>query len=70
MYSPVDTVVDIDWIIKGFEQLDSPRKQLVEIPGSNDMSNHVLAGDIMAPENNEPITRLITNFVIAGQREE
>ena len=69
IYSPADTVVDIDWIIKGFEQLDSPRKELVKMAGSEDQSNHVLAGDIMAPENNEPISALITGFVQAGQHE-
>jgi len=67
LYSPSDQVVDIDWIIRGFEQLDSPRKQLVEIPGSADRSNHILAGDIMAPENNLPVTRTIVDFILAGQ---
>jgi len=70
IYSPADTVVDIDWVIKGFEQLDSPRKQLVEIPASSDMSNHVLAGDIMSPENNIPVTGYIVEFVTGGQREQ
>jgi esterase/lipase len=70
IYSPADTVVDIDWIVRGFEQLDSPRKELVEMAGSEDQSNHVLAGDIMAPENNEPISALITGFVQAGQQED
>lgn len=63
IYSPADTVVDIDWIIKGSDQLDSPHKKLVEIPGSKDQSNHVLAGDIMAPENNLPITDHIVGFI-------
>ena len=67
IYSPADTVVDIGWIIRGFGQLDSPRKELVEIDGSADQSNHVLAGDIMAPENNAPLTELISNFVLDGQ---
>jgi esterase/lipase len=67
IYSPADTVVDTGWIIKGFEQLDSRRKQLVEIAGSADQSNHILAGDIMAPENNASITDLISKFVLEGQ---
>jgi hypothetical protein len=69
IYSPADTVVDTDWIIRGFEQLDSPRKQLIEIPGSDDMSNHVLAGDIMAPENNIPIAETIVGFVRGDHRD-
>ena len=67
IYSPADTVVDIGWIKKGFDQLDSPRKEMVEIDGSADLSNHVLAGDIMAPENNAFLTELISNFVLEGQ---
>lgn len=67
IYSPADTVVDVGWIIDGFDQLDSPRKELVEIAGSADQSNHVLAGDIMAPENNAALTELISNFILEGQ---
>jgi len=69
IYSPADTVVDVDWIVRGFEQLDSPKKQLIALPGSEDQSNHVLAGDIMAPENNTLIAGYITDFVLAGQVE-
>ena len=67
IYSPADTVVDVGWIIKGYDQLDSPRKKLVEIAGSGDRSNHVLAGNIMAPENNASLTDLISEFVLEGQ---
>jgi len=66
IYSPADTVVDVDWIVRGFELLDSPRKQLIEIPGSEDASNHILAGDIMAPENNVMVTDKIVSFVLSG----
>ncbi len=69
IYSPADTVVDVDWIVRGFELLDSPRKQLIAIPGSADESNHILAGDIMAPQNNIPIAETITNFVLASRAE-
>jgi hypothetical protein len=43
--------------------MDSPRKQLVAIPGSGDSSNHVLAGDILAPENNLAIAEQIIAFI-------
>jgi len=67
IYSTADTVVDVNWIPRGFELLDSPRKQLLELPGSGDASNHVLAGDIMAPENNLPVTESIVDFILQGQ---
>jgi esterase/lipase len=67
LYSPADAVVDTDWIIKGFEQIDSPHKQLVEIEGSDDKSNHVLAGNILAIENNQIIVDFISNFILGNK---
>jgi esterase/lipase len=66
IYSPQDTVVDTQWITLAFEQMDSPRKQLITIPGSADRDNHVLAGDIMLPENNQLITDHVVQFVTSG----
>jgi len=63
IYSPKDTVVDTGRIVEAFGQMDSPRKQLVAIPGSGDSSNHVLAGDILAPENNLAIAEQIIAFI-------
>lgn len=63
IYSPKDTVVDTGRIVEAFGQMDSPRKQLVAIPGSGDSSNHVLAGDILAPENNLAIADQIIAFI-------
>ena len=63
IYSPKDTVVDTGRIVEAFGQMDSPRKQLIAIPGSGDSSNHVLAGDILAPENNQPIAEQIIAFI-------
>jgi esterase/lipase len=65
MYSPADTVVDTDRITAAYLEIDSPRKRLVEIPRSGDSSNHVLAGDILSPENNEPVADDIIGFVAA-----
>jgi len=67
IYSPQDTVVDTGGITLAFEQMDSPRKQLITIPGSVDRDNHVLAGDIMLPENNELVTDHIVRFVTADE---
>lgn len=64
IYSPNDTVVDTAWIIKGFDQIDSPGKQLIEINKSANLSNHVIAGNIMAPQNNQLFVDYITDFVL------
>jgi esterase/lipase len=63
IWSPRDRVVDTAWIVRAVGQIESPNKQLVEVEVSGDPSNHVLAGDIMAPENNRLVTDAITKFV-------
>ena len=66
IYSPADMVVDTGRITAAYELMLSPRKRLVKIDGSSDPSNHVLAGDIMSPENNQPISDHIIRFETAG----
>lgn len=68
IYSPQDEVVDTGRIISSIEQINSPRKLIVEFNGSDDSSHHVLAGDIMAPDNNGPLVQQIIDFVNAGPR--
>jgi len=63
LFSPEDTVVDTDWIRSGFDQLQSPRRRLLEITSSGDPSHHLLAGDIMSPENNQAVAESIVSFV-------
>jgi hypothetical protein len=63
LYSPADAVVDTARIRGAFEQLTGPHRQLVEIPESGDPSNHVLAGDIMSPQNNALVIDHIVGFI-------
>lgn len=63
IYSPADRVVDTGRILAAYEQIDSRGKELVALPGSGDPANHVLAGDILAPENNGTVSHLIVAFV-------
>lgn len=65
-YSPADTVVDTARITTAFNEIDSARKQLIAIPSSSDPSNHILAGNIMAPENTLPISQDIIQFIRSG----
>lgn len=59
-YSPEDQVVDADRIEKTFLHAGS---RLIEISASRDPGKHVLAGDIMAPENNRRVVDEILAFV-------
>jgi len=66
LYSPHDSVVDTQWISSAFEQIHAPRQQLVPFTESGDPSNHVIAGDILSPRNNQPVVDAIIQFVKVG----
>lgn len=65
LYSPNDQVIDTDWIEAALADIDSPRTKTVKIERSGDPSNHVLAGDILAPENNRVVAGHIVRFLTA-----
>lgn len=65
-YSPDDFVVDPAAIISAFEQIHASRQQLVPITRSGDPSHHVIAGDILSPENNMPVAEAIVRFIGEG----
>ncbi|MSQ99329.1 MAG: alpha/beta fold hydrolase [Xanthomonadales bacterium] len=62
-YSPADTVVETGRTVAAYGEINSPHKQLVVIPSSSDPSNHVIAGNIMSPENNSAVVEAIIQFV-------
>lgn len=66
LYSPADTVVDTGWIRAAYREMLSPHRRLIEVSSSGDPSNHVLAGDIMAPENNDAVVTHIVDFIRAA----
>lgn len=63
IYSPNDQVVDTEWIESALARIDSPRLQTVQLAESGDPSNHVLAGDILAAENNAVVLGHILDFL-------
>jgi len=65
-YSPADRVIDTRRMLDSLGQIESPRKQLIVIEGSGDSSNHVLAGNILAPENNRLFADRIVGFVLGA----
>ena len=64
-YSREDTVVDPEETRLAFGRLGSSRKQLLEISGSGDPADHVIAGDIMSPATTDEIARSILEFLRA-----
>jgi esterase/lipase len=63
IYSPDDRVVNAQRIVSGYESINSPYKEIISIPGSEGASNHVLAGNIIAPENNQSMADSVIRFV-------
>ena len=70
LQSPEDQVVSPEATRQAFEQISAPRKQLIEIEDAEDPSNHVLAGDILAPESTSRIAATIIDFIRAAGSEE
>lgn len=70
IYSPDDRVVSPGAIEATFRRIGASRKQLVPYTGASNPAQHVLAGDILAPESTELIAELITDFVQARARDD
>ena len=63
LQSPHDKVVSPEATRQAFERINAPRKRLIEIEYAEDPSNHVLAGDILAPASTDKIAAEIVTFV-------
>ena len=64
MLSPRDTVVSPAATKQAYERIDAPRKALIEVEDAGDPSNHVLAGDILAPASTDDVAATIVDFVL------
>ena len=64
VYSPDDRVVDSDKTEKTLLRFGSNDVTLYRITHTRDPQNHIITGDILAPENTEAVARLITEFVM------
>lgn len=65
LYSPNDQVVDPEPIVTMFERFGSLNKELIAIEEVGDRNNHVLAGQILSPDDTERIASLIEKMVDA-----
>lgn len=62
-YSRDDVVVDVEKALKFVMRFRSPLKEILDLGDINDRSDHVLAGDILAPHNTELLADRIVDFV-------
>lgn len=67
LYSPNDQVVSVERMQAALARIDAPRLETVALDGSGDPSNHVLAGNILAPENNQDVAEYIVQFLTKAE---
>jgi esterase/lipase len=63
IYSPDDQVVDAAWIEKFYARWQGEPRELSVFRESDNPSQHVLAGDVQAPEATVPVADLISAFI-------
>jgi esterase/lipase len=62
-YSRDDVVVDVDKAARTVDRFSSPSKKILDLGDVNARHDHILAGDILAPQNTEPLAKRIVDFV-------
>lgn len=62
IYSPKDTVISPEEVQKRFQEFGGKNKQLVPFTESQDVNQHVLAGDIISPSTNGKAVEIIEKF--------
>lgn len=66
IYSEDDSVIDVSRIRPWYERLGSTEKQIVQMQGVGDPSEHILAGYIMSPETTDEVADEIVSFLVAN----
>lgn len=63
LMSPNDEVVSPQATIEALQHVESPRKSIVRFDVVGDPNNHVLAGDILSPEDTDEVLARIVAFI-------
>jgi esterase/lipase len=63
IYSPDDKVINVQKVEQAYAQLGARVKAIKPITHHVNLLNHVLAGDILSPENTASVAKLILDFV-------
>jgi esterase/lipase len=63
IYSPNDQVIDVQEVESAYARFGTRVKALIPIIHTVNHTNHVLAGNILAPENTASVAKLILDFV-------
>lgn len=69
LMSPNDGVVSPQRIREALATIDAPRVELQQFEEVGDLKNHVLAGDILSPDNTANVVATIVKFVQTGSKQ-
>ena len=64
LFSPFDKVLSIPHISAGYASIQSPQKAVVRIEETGSHWAHIIAGDIISPDNTIRIAKDITDFIL------
>ncbi len=64
IYSPNDKVINVQKVEQAYAQLGARVKAIEPVTRNVNQLNHVLAGDILAPENTASVASMIVDFFI------
>lgn len=62
-YSPNDQIIDINEVVRRYEQMGSTMKEITAIDNSSDPQQHILAGNILSPGTTGEIAEKISKFL-------
>jgi len=63
LYSPKDSIINVDAVKNTFSLMGSTTKQLTAIQHSGDKQNHILAGNILSPATTTEVYTTILSFL-------
>ncbi len=66
LLSPNDGVVAAQAMFDALQHIRSPRQRIIQYDEVGDPDNHVLAGDILSPENTQSVVDSVVAFVRSG----
>lgn len=70
IYSPGDEVVSVPLLLENFERMPAGEKSVNQILDGGGPSNHVLSGNILAPQNNLTTVAMISSFLGSAQADD
>jgi alpha-beta hydrolase superfamily lysophospholipase len=64
LFSPNDKVLSIRHISAGYASIQSPQKEFIRIEETGSPWGHIIAGDIISPDNTTRVAQDITGFIL------